>query len=113
MPEIRNLQQVEQSPVHIVSVSSDEVRPMQEAQNVVIYTGGIPQGGQAGDIIGKKSDIDYDTEWISPAEVVEQDNHNPVTSAAVYAEIRDYVSEMFSNGFIFDGGDASSIQGGD
>ena len=113
MPEIRNLKQVDQSPVHILSISSGEVRPMQEMQNVVIYTGGIPQGGQTGDIVSKKSDSDYDTQWITPAEAVDQDNHNPVTSAAVFAEIRNYVSSLFSEGFILDGCDASFVSGGD
>lgn len=112
MPEIRTLTQVSQSPVHIVSVSSDELKPVKEVQNVVIYTGGVPTGGQPGDIISKKTDVDYEVEWVSPANAVEEDNHNPVTSAAVYEGIRDYISMLLSEGFILDGGDASFVSGG-
>ena len=112
MPEIRTLNQVEQSSVHIVSVSSGEVRPMKEMENVVIYTGGIPMGGQPGDVISKKTATDYDTEWVTPARVVEQDNNNIVTSAAVYTGIQNAINEFFARGFILDGGDASFVAGG-
>ena len=113
MPEIRTLNQVEQSPVHIVSVSSDQVRPMQELQSVIIYTGGIPQGGEPGDLIAKKTDIDYDTEWVTPAAAVEQNNHNPVTSDAVYSGIQNAISELLNAGFIINGCDAAFVAGGD
>jgi hypothetical protein len=104
MPEIRKLNQVEQSPVHIVSVSSGEVRPMQEVENVIIYAGGIPQGGQPGDIITKKTDIDYEIEWVTPSDAIGQDDHRPITAAAIYA--------LLADGFIIDGGDASFVAGG-
>ena len=87
MPEIRTLNQVEQDSVHIVSVSAGEIRPMKEMENVVIYSGGLPEGGRRGDLLAKRSDANYETEWITPASTVEQDNTRPITAAAVYMEI--------------------------
>lgn len=88
MPELRKLKQIEpelkkpkrigQRGVHVVNVSSG---------NVVVEADGIPTGGFAGDLLAKKSDKNYDTQWITPASAVEQDNTKPITSAAVYTEI--------------------------
>ena len=49
--------------------------------------GNVPIGGQAGDILAKQSSTNYDTEWITPATAVEQDNTRPITSAAVFTEV--------------------------
>jgi len=87
MPEIRELNQIRQGKVRIIGISSDEVHPMKEKQNVVIHTNDIPAGGSKGDLLAKKSDASYDTEWITPATAVEEDNTRPITSAAVYTEI--------------------------
>lgn len=87
MPEIRNLKQVHQGSVHIVGVKSGEVHMMQDTQNLIIHTDGMPSGGHTGDLLAKKSNANYDTEWITPATIVEEDNTKPITSAAVYTEI--------------------------
>ena len=87
MPEIKKLNRVSQGAVRIIGVSSGEIRPVHEKQNVIIHTDGIPVGGQAGDLLAKRTDANYDTEWKTPANIVEQDNTNPITSAAVYTEI--------------------------
>lgn len=54
-----------------------------------IYTegGALPTGGVYGDILMKRSDRDYDSEWIAPATSAEQDNTRPITAGAVYTEI--------------------------
>lgn len=49
--------------------------------------GGTPAGGNAGDLLVKRSGADYDVEWITPATTAERDNTRPITSAAVYTEI--------------------------
>lgn len=49
--------------------------------------GGVPRGGIAGDVLLKRSNDDYDAEWVAPATSAEQDNTLPITSAAVYTEI--------------------------
>ena len=87
MPEIRTLNQVRQEDIKIAKVSSGEVRMMHDLQNVVIHTSGVPAGGHTGDLLAKKSENDYDAEWITPANAVEQDNTLPITSAAVYTEV--------------------------
>ena len=87
MPEINKLNRVSQGAVRIMGVSSGEARPVKEKQNVIIHTDGMPAGGQRGDLLAKKSDANYDTEWITPANIVEEDNTKPITSAAVYTEI--------------------------
>lgn len=87
MPEIRKLNQVRQENIRIVGVTSGKVRMMHDVQNVVIHTSGVPAGGHTGDLLAKKSDSDYDAEWITPANIVEQDNTLPITSAAVYTEV--------------------------
>ena len=48
---------------------------------------GFPPGGQAGDLLAKRTDADDDVEWITPATNAEQDNTRPITAAAVYTEI--------------------------
>lgn len=50
-------------------------------------SGGLPLGGQAGDIIVKQSATDFDAAWVAPANSVERDNTLPITSAAVYTEV--------------------------
>lgn len=47
----------------------------------------LPQGGNTGDLLAKRTDTDYDVEWITPANSPEQDNTRPITAAAVYTEI--------------------------
>ena len=49
--------------------------------------GGLPVGGQAGDILVKRSSENDDAYWVAPANAVEQDNTLPITSAAVYTEV--------------------------
>ena len=56
-------------------------------EQVIIETGGLPEGGEIGDIIVKRSLEDYDVEWVTPASSAEQDNTRPITAAAVYTEI--------------------------
>lgn len=48
---------------------------------------GLPPSGNTGDVLMKKSNADYDVEWVTPADMAEQDNTRPITSAAVYTEI--------------------------
>jgi len=87
MPEIRTLKQVGQGSVRIIGISSGDIRPMQEKENIVIHKTDVPAGGHTGDLLAKKSNKDYDAEWITPANAVEEDNTKPITSAAVYTEI--------------------------
>lgn len=87
MPEINKLHQVQQGNIKILRVLADRVRPVSEKQNIVIHTDGVPTGGRSGDLLAKKSDANYDVEWLTPATSVEQDNTRPITSAAVYTEI--------------------------
>ena len=47
----------------------------------------LPSGGEAGQLLMKTSNVDYVTEWVSPAGQMEQDNTRPITSAAVYATV--------------------------
>lgn len=61
-------------------------------EQITIYDGekgdgGTPAGGNAGDLLVKRSGADYDVEWITPATTAERDNTRPITSAAVYTEI--------------------------
>lgn len=77
MPEIRTLHQVQQGKIKIVK----------EKQNVIVHTDDVPSGGHKGDLLAKKTDANYDVEWITPATSVEEDNTRPITSAAVYTEI--------------------------
>lgn len=58
-----------------------------EINVIQVMPGGLPKGGNFGDIIIKKSSEDYDAEWVPPANSVEQDNTRPITAAAVYTEI--------------------------
>lgn len=87
MPEIRTMNRVQQGSVHIVGVSSGNLHMIKEKQNEVIHKNDIPKGGNTNDLLRKKSNVDYDMEWITPANAVEQDNTKPITSAAVYTEI--------------------------
>lgn len=48
---------------------------------------GLPRGGESGDLLVKRSSVDYDAEWVAPATSVEQDNTRPITAAAVYTEV--------------------------
>lgn len=47
----------------------------------------FPPGGNTGDLLAKRSDADYEVEWITPATDVEQDNTRPITAAAVYTTV--------------------------
>lgn len=47
----------------------------------------FPPGGFAGDLMAKKSNADFEVEWITPATSAEQDNTRPITAGAVYMEI--------------------------
>ena len=47
----------------------------------------FPSGGLTGDLLAKRSDVDFDVEWITPATSAEQDNTRPITAGAVYTEI--------------------------
>ena len=51
------------------------------------YGSNIPSGGVAGQLLMKRSNADYDMEWVSPANAAERDNTLPITSAAVYMEV--------------------------
>lgn len=66
---------------------SVEVRSDQQ----IIRSGGtggdLPPGGSYGDLLAKRSDGDYDVEWITPVNRAEEDNTRPITAAAVYTEI--------------------------
>ncbi len=87
MPELGTLRQVQQGAVRIASVTQGTVNVMSEAQNVIIHTDGVPTGGNQGDLLAKRTNSDYDVEWITPANAAEQDNTRPITAAAVYTEI--------------------------
>ena len=47
----------------------------------------FPPGGLTGDLLAKRTDSDFDVEWITPATSAEQDNTRPITAGAVYTEI--------------------------
>lgn len=48
---------------------------------------GLPPGGNAGDLLTKRSGEDGDAEWITPASSAEEDNTRPITAAAVYTTV--------------------------
>ena len=52
-----------------------------------VTSAALPSGGEAGQILMKTSNVDYVTEWVSPANQMEQDNTRPITSAAVYTTV--------------------------
>lgn len=56
-------------------------------EHVYVEGGALPQGGETGDILMKRSSGDYDSEWVAPATSAEQDNTRPITAGAVYTEI--------------------------
>lgn len=47
----------------------------------------FPPGGLEGDLLAKRSNADFDVEWITPADAPEQDNTRPITAAAVYTTV--------------------------
>lgn len=49
--------------------------------------GELPLGGNAGDLLAKRSSADGDAEWITPASSVDEDNTRPITAAAVYTTV--------------------------
>ena len=55
--------------------------------NQTIIEANFPPGGNTGDLLAKRSDADFEVEWITPANSAEQDNTRPITAAAVYTEI--------------------------
>lgn len=71
-----------------VTEDRDEVS-IESAADVIVRRlgGGLPKGGQPGDIIIKRTYTDYDAEWVPPANHAEEDNTRPITAAAVYTEI--------------------------
>jgi hypothetical protein len=98
MPDIRDLQSVRQEEVHMVNLSPEirNLLPVKQGEvhmvnlsmgNKTIITNPLPPGGNSGDLLIKKSDGDYDVEWVAPANSPEQDNTRPITAAAVYTEI--------------------------
>ena len=87
MPEIGELQQIQQGSVHVMGVSSGTMHMMSLQQGQVVPTRGLPKGGATGDLLAKRSDADYAVEWITPANAVEEDNTRPITAAAVYTEV--------------------------
>lgn len=56
-------------------------------EHVYVEGGALPEGGNTGDILMKRSDGNYDAEWVAPANSAEQDNTRPITAGAVYTEI--------------------------
>ena len=72
-----------------VDVGGNAPTPMDAEAPQVRYRGGggIPGGGQAGDLLAKRTNGDGDVEWVTPASAAEADNTRPITSAAVYREI--------------------------
>lgn len=56
-------------------------------EHVYVEGGSLPRGGDAGDVLMKRSSGDYDAEWVAPATSAEQDNTRPITAGAVYTEI--------------------------
>lgn len=56
-------------------------------EHVYVEGGALPEGGNAGDILMKRSNGNYDAEWVAPATSAEQDNTRPITAGAVYTEI--------------------------
>lgn len=49
--------------------------------------GSLPLGGHTGDVLIKRSDLPFDSEWLPPATSAEKDNTRPITAGAVYTEI--------------------------
>ena len=47
----------------------------------------VPAGGSTHDILMKRSNSNFDMEWVAPATSVQADNTLPITSGAVYTEI--------------------------
>lgn len=73
-----------------VDLGSDSSEDVELDTNIVVNTivpGGLPPGGNVGDIIIKRSGANYDAEWVPPATSAEQDNTRPITAGAVYTEI--------------------------
>lgn len=72
-----------------MDVSTDqEINMGVDAQySQTIIEANFPPGGNTGDLLAKRSDTDFDVEWITPANSAEQDNTRPITAAAVYTEI--------------------------
>ena len=55
--------------------------------NMTTVETNFPPGGNAGDLLAKRTGTDFDVEWITPATSAEQDNTRPITAGAVYTEI--------------------------
>ena len=55
--------------------------------NPTIVEADFPPGGYAGDLLAKRTDTDFDVEWITPADSPEEDNTKPITAAAVYTTV--------------------------
>lgn len=87
--------------IDIVDLSNDTVMPKNLKAGVTAHNrlgqpivgtgmGGnadLPEGGKAGDLLAKRTDADFEMEWVTPATHSEADNTRPITAAAVYTEI--------------------------
>ena len=70
------------------SVTGDDVGMSLGAEySMTTIEADFPPGGYTGDLLAKRTNADYDVEWITPANSAEQDNTRPITAAAVYTEI--------------------------
>lgn len=72
--------------VDVDEADSTSIRMDQQAVRDYVETK-LPMGGLQGDLLAKRTDGDYDVEWITPANSPEADNTRPITAAAVYTEI--------------------------
>ena len=70
-----------------VSSNADISMGISAQYNPTVIEANFPPGGYTGDLLAKRTDSDYDVEWITPANSAEQDNTRPITAAAVYTEI--------------------------
>jgi len=73
-----------------LSATFSSSRPMTAEFSGSSGSGGgpsLPPGGGQGDLLAKRSPVDGDAEWITPANSAEADNTRPITAAAVYTEI--------------------------
>ena len=64
-----------------------QIPTMSDMEAALSTLQGLPSGGITGQLLMKRTSIDFDAEWISPANSAEQDNTRPITAGAVYTEI--------------------------
>lgn len=70
-----------------VSADTDVNLNLGAEYNPTIIEASFPPGGNAGDLLAKRTNADYEVEWITPATSPEQDNTRPITAAAVYTTV--------------------------